>query len=396
MTEGSRRVFLDVTSASSQVMVTGVQRVVRAIGRVLREDPGVDPVFAVWSKAAGSYYRVNPIEEARLERIFEPGIHRSVRWAKVARTWRRRRFYWGWVRRGDAVDPFASGFEEFWIPEIFPDRRVDWLRERMHREERPRAVGFFHDAITLEHPEWTPASRVPGFAGYLEGLALLDLVVAPSETSAGALRRAWKDGREAPIRIEPWPVGIIGMRRNPDLNLERPTILSVGSLEPRKNHLRLLDAAVEVARSGLRFRLMLIGRPVYPYAKEVFAKFREARASGVDLTWAPEVTDAGLASAYAGAWFTVFPSLAEGFGLPVDESLWFGRPCICSGSGAVGERTGRGGCLTVDVERVEAIRDGMMRLLTERETLLRLIRQAQARDFPDWEGLVRRVLLSRG
>lgn len=397
MTGERHRIFVDVTSAASQVMLTGVQRIVRSIARVARADPEVDPVFATWSDPVGGYFRLRPMETARLERIFDSGIHGSRQFAKWSRIWRRRRMYWNRFRTQDRVDPYAGGFDQVWIPEIFPDRRVEWFRARLGSDAGLRTIAFFHDAITLQHPEWTPPGRLPGFGDYLDCLASMDRVVAPSESSARALRGIWETdgvGKGPAIRVEPWPIAFRGPRRTPDLNLDRPCILSVGSLEPRKNHLRLLDAAMEVAKTGLQFRLVLIGRAVRPHTPAVFAKFKQVRAAGVDLVWSPQVTDQALADAYAAAWFTVFPSLAEGYGLPVDESLWFGRPCICSDRGAVGERSLEGGCLTVDVERVDALSAGILRLLTERETLLRLIRQARARSFPDWESLFRRILLS--
>jgi len=48
------------------------------------------------------------------------------------------------------------------------------------------------------------------------------------------------------------------------------------------------------------------------------------------------------------ALFTVYPSLMEGFGIPILESLWHGKPCVCGGNGALGEVARGGGCLIVD------------------------------------------------
>jgi glycosyltransferase involved in cell wall biosynthesis len=78
------------------------------------------------------------------------------------------------------------------------------------------------------------------------------------------------------------------------------------------------------------------------------------------------VSDAVLHESYQSAKFTVFPSRAEGFGLPVLESLWHGRPVICDSSGAVGELAAGGGCLTVDVSQPAELAVSIRTLLEER------------------------------
>ncbi len=84
------------------------------------------------------------------------------------------------------------------------------------------------------------------------------------------------------------------------------------------------------------------------------------------------VDDATLEEAYAAAAFTVYPSVAEGFGLPVGESVARGVPCICSGRGALGEAARGGGCLTLDTMDATSLESANARLLCspdERPTL---------------------------
>ncbi len=283
-----------------------------------------------------------------------------------------------------------------WIPEIFSDGRASWWSECLGREREWRSTAFFHDALTLLNPEWSSSRRRDRFTDYLRTLASFDRVVSPSRTSADALKDFWGETSEEAkeVLVEAWPVSFQGKRQFSDLRIDRPSVLSVGTIEPRKNHLALLDAFTRIGKSGLKVRLHLIGRPVYPHATEVIAKFRQVRESGVELLWQERASDDELVAAYRSSWFTVYPSLAEGYGLPIDESLWHGCPVICSNDGAIGERAGHGGCFPTEVADAEAIAVAAERLLTERETLVRLIRQARQRTFGTWESFVNKLLVS--
>ena len=95
--------------------------------------------------------------------------------------------------------------------------------------------------------------------------------------------------------------------------------------------------------------------------------------------------DAALARAYAEATFTVYPSLLEGFGLPVLESLQYGKPCLCSSQGALGESAREGGCLTLDPVDAPSLAAAIRRLLTEPATLTTLTMAAQSRTFRTWD-----------
>jgi len=96
------------------------------------------------------------------------------------------------------------------------------------------------------------------------------------------------------------------------------------------------------------------------------------------------VTDAALGAAYAQATFTVYPSLIEGFGLPVLESLAHGRPCICSGRGALGESARGGGCLTLERVAPADLAAAISHLLGAPAERARLTAEARARRFRTW------------
>jgi glycosyltransferase involved in cell wall biosynthesis len=162
----------------------------------------------------------------------------------------------------------------------------------------------------------------------------------------------------------------------------RPVLLSVSAKRPHKNLARLLDAIAAIP-AGQRPALVL---PGYPTAHETELRQRAA-ALGLsrDVVFLPWVATEALEGLYRLAAGFVFPSLHEGFGLPVLEAMARGVPVACSASGAVGEVAGRA-ALTFDPNDTREIRDAIERLLgDEREAdRLREAGRARARTFT-WE-----------
>jgi glycosyltransferase involved in cell wall biosynthesis len=144
---------------------------------------------------------------------------------------------------------------------------------------------------------------------------------------------------------------------------EEPSyILYVGNLHPRKNIVRLLDAYVKVCRSGtFPHRLRIVGQATW-MAGEVFAAVRESEfASRVDFTG--YVSYEKLASLYQNAAVCVYPSLYEGFGLPVLEAMACGCPVVCSNTTSVPEVAGDA-CVLVNPESSIEIAQGIRSILS--------------------------------
>jgi glycosyltransferase involved in cell wall biosynthesis len=161
-------------------------------------------------------------------------------------------------------------------------------------------------------------------------------------------------------------------------------VLSVGSIEGRKNHRALLDACEGLWREGQKFELQLIGLAQPATGAAALARIRELQSAGRPLRYAGPLPDAMLQAAYADCAFTVYPSLVEGFGLPVIESLAHGKPCICSGRGALGEVARDGGCLALEKVEAADLEAALRRLLENPAELARLAASARARTFRSW------------
>jgi glycosyltransferase involved in cell wall biosynthesis len=96
--------------------------------------------------------------------------------------------------------------------------------------------------------------------------------------------------------------------------------------------------------------------------------------------------DAELAASYAAARATVFPTIAEGCGLPLLESLWAGVPCVGSDLPALRENADGGGCLSVPVGDRAAWKAALGRVLTDEALTARLEEEARTRALPTWAG----------
>jgi len=278
---------------------------------------------------------------------------------------------------------------------------ADWLltAEVFAPDERPgfdeflqsRAVqtaAIFHDAIPLKLPQITWPQSVARHPSYMKVLASFDRVWAVSAASRDELTGFWKwQGLEKTARTEVLTLGADFngadrvTRRSPASVL---SLLCVGILEPRKNQLLLLDAATELWGEGLRFELHLVGRVNPHFGAPIVRRIQSLRRKFSSLRYHQAANDAKVGQLYAAARASVFPTRAEGCGLPLLESLWQGVPCVCSDLPSLRENSAGGGCLTVATHDVAAWTFALRRILLDDSLHARLVRDAVSRPLPTW------------
>jgi len=109
----------------------------------------------------------------------------------------------------------------------------------------------------------------------------------------------------------------------------------VGTIEARKNHILVVRTWRELLRSGVSLpKLVFAGKWGWKI-DELFDEVSGLRSEGDHLRIIEGPTDSELAALYHGALFTVFPSKYEGWGLPVRESLFYGRVCIAAHNSSI-------------------------------------------------------------
>jgi glycosyltransferase involved in cell wall biosynthesis len=146
------------------------------------------------------------------------------------------------------------------------------------------------------------------------------------------------------------------------LGIDRPFLLFVGQMKLRKNILRILEAFARMRERRVDIALVLVGRR--GHTSEGMDELIAHHGLAPHLFELGHVDDVLLPSLYSAAYGLVFPSLNEGFGLPVLEAMACGTPVLTSNTSALPEIAGDA-ALLVDPTSVEAITDGLNRLLDD-------------------------------
>ncbi|KKU53318.1 MAG: hypothetical protein A3G60_03335 [Candidatus Ryanbacteria bacterium RIFCSPLOWO2_12_FULL_47_9c] len=142
-------------------------------------------------------------------------------------------------------------------------------------------------------------------------------------------------------------------------NLPNHYFLAVGSLNPRKNIENLIGAFDIFSNSNKDFKLVLLGTQGWKN-KRVLSKIRE----NSNILWLGVVPESDLPGIYKAATIFVFPSLCEGFGLPVIESMACGTPVITSNTSAMKEVASDAALLIDPLNKVD-IAEKMVRLASD-------------------------------
>jgi glycosyltransferase involved in cell wall biosynthesis len=154
---------------------------------------------------------------------------------------------------------------------------------------------------------------------------------------------------------------------------EQPYILALSRLEPRKNFVRLIEAyAAARAEARLPHRLVIGGRKGWLY-DEIFARVQGLGLQN-EVLFPGFVEEADLPALYSGAAFFAYPSLYEGFGLPIVEALACGTPVLTADNSCLPEAGGPG-AIYVQAEDVTSMAEGIVRLATD-DALRRQLAQA--------------------
>jgi glycosyltransferase involved in cell wall biosynthesis len=163
--------------------------------------------------------------------------------------------------------------------------------------------------------------------------------------------------------------------------ITRPYLLFVGNLEPRKNLNTLIEAFRSLKREhGLPHMLVIVGQKAWMYSGIFASILREGLEGDVLLTG--YVEQAELPGLYAGADAFVYPSLYEGFGIPVLEAMAAGVPVVASDRASIPEIAG-GAASLFDAEKPEMLCQALLKVLRDpgtRETLIERGRR-RAQDF---------------
>jgi glycosyltransferase involved in cell wall biosynthesis len=258
-----------------------------------------------------------------------------------------------------------------------------------------------HDVSYLEHPQYFTRFRAMQLKLTVKrSVHAAARVLTPSEFSRDAILRHYAIDERKVVVIpnaaasvfRPIERQVAAASVERKFGIHEPFVLMVGDLQPRKNHLGLLNAFEDVMRAfpQLRHRLVFVGKETW-YSKELH---RAVSASSVAdrVTFTGFVEDADLLHFYGACDLVVFPSFYEGFGLPILEGMACARAVICSNVTAMPE-VADGAAILFDPTSTTEIARAVSDVLLDSELRMRLERLGTQRAAQfSWEQAARRTL----
>jgi len=320
-----------------------------------------------------------------------------------------------YVAKPDAPSHLSERILTRWVSEN-PYKRLALDLPRGMREDRPELlhvqytgplftkvplVVSVHDVSYLELPDFfTRFRREQLKLTVLRTVKKAAAVLTPSEFSRRAILDHYNLDESKVVVV---PNAVSSQFRPMDrcaalkaveeqFGVRGPFVLTVGDLQPRKNHLGLLKAFEEAVRAHpqLPHQLVFVGKETW-YSKDLHRAVERSSIGG-RVHFTGFVEDSALVSFYAGCDLFVFPSFYEGFGLPILEAMACGRAVACSNTTAMPEVADAAGILfdpSSTGEMVRAISD----VLLDAELRQRLERLgAQRASLFSWEKAAERTL----
>ena len=327
-----RRLYIDATYLYSTHINTGIQRVVRNIIAQLKEhtdNQGIELATVALVNGA-----ILPIDRERLIDFQK----RSGLYTVLQRIWRKITLYFASFFRGETVykDDILLMLDSSWHLHVWPS--VAYARQR-----GAKVIGVVYDLIPVTHPEFCDDVMEYYFTRwYKKSTDYFDGYLAISQTVMHNLEDYFAslqiDTRR--YRFDSFPLGADFDRQNRGEEEIRPSLLSlfqkshsvyltVATIEPRKNHRYAFEAMQRVWDQGLEPVWLIVGRPGWK-TEELQSEMRNHKAYKDKLWIFSDLSDRELHYCYRHAKALVYPSIIEGYGLPIIESLKNELPVLAS------------------------------------------------------------------
>ncbi|MCC7337659.1 MAG: glycosyltransferase family 4 protein [Pirellulaceae bacterium] len=392
-----QRIFIDATYTLASGKNSGIERVVRSLLRESEQlaGTGVIPQPQSIVSIDGKFYAPNAQQLALFSKpaamhanvlASMPWIYRAAarvvcaaipsrklrKWAlpqaghlglfKLPHNWYEERVRRQIVRQCTPLD-FRSGDlvllpDAYWVNRL---RSSVWTAAGQVRAQGGMIATLLYDLIPLTHPEFVGPRRHAAFLDYLKKtVEHSDLLLAISDTVRDQVASflptitesdtpACRDVRSIQLGAELESVqGPVREEVRALFAQEQVPYLMVATFDPRKNHRYLLDAFELLWESQPDLKLCLVGR-IGSRCDEIVQRITQHPRLGKNLFLFSDLSDAELHHCYNGARGVIFPSIVEGFGLPIVESLWFGKRTFVSDT-PIHREVGRDDCCYFSLE----------------------------------------------
>ena len=264
------------------------------------------------------------------------------------------------------------------------------------RFRRARLINQVHDLTFYTHPQWhTGKTSTLLTATAPAACRAADLVITDCEFVRDQVIRMFgvpaDRVRSVPLPLDPdfhlMPEDAARALVAGRFGLSGPFVLHVSTIEPRKNQVRLIEAFEALRAAGFPGKLVLAGPDGWKCGA-IVDRIRHSRESAA-IRRVTGASDNDLVALYRASAFTAFPSLSEGFGYPLLESMACGRACVTSTHPALLE-LGGDATLAVPAEDAAALGDAMIRLWRDEGLRRKLevagLERSKSYAFEAWAG----------
>ncbi len=401
------RIFIDATYTLASGKNSGIERVVRSIWRESSElaKAGTIPSPQQIVSIGGKFYAPDAEQMALFSR--PAAMHANVlsmtpQWYRtganvacsVLRSHKLRKWilpqagHLGWfklphnrfetrVRQqiASSCQPLQFGPRDlillpdaYWVNRL---RGSVWPATEVARAQGGLIASIIYDLIPLTHSQFVGTKRRDAFLDYLKQAARhSDLLLAISQTVRDQVAdflptiaqpedRFCQDIRPFQLGAElSSEVGPVRCEVEKLFTGDEPPYLMVATFDPRKNHEYLIDAFEQLWKSRPDLKLCLVGR-IGSRCDAIVERIVQHPRLNKSLFLFSDLTDAELHHCYAGARGVIFPSIVEGFGLPIVESLWFGKRTFVSDT-PIHREVGLEDCCYFDLEHPSSLVDELL------------------------------------
>lgn len=258
---------------------------------------------------------------------------------------------------------------KFYLPELmFLDERIISIYVVLRKLGLVKIKMLIHDAIPLTFPQYVASPTIAGYVKYTRLALLADEIMCPTlyeSRNVGRILKAIDFSFDKEIKVlnlsgevtDKGRVDILGAKsRNGNLK-----ILILGSLDPRKNQIGMLQAIEDFNKGNyVQISLSIVAGGEW-LSDEIHEQIERTRISGIPIKVLKSLSDEMLIEEFLDSDILMFCSFAEGFGLPIAEAGYLGLPVVTSRGGAMEEVASRfcSKFTLVDPKSIQSMSNGL-------------------------------------
>ena len=215
---------------------------------------------------------------------------------------------------------------------------------------------YVHDLLPIHHPEYFSRDLVWKFRNFVPLIEVADVILVSNEDVKAQVEAEFKKSQ---VHVAALPSTYTQTTSTSELSSR---FLMVGTIEPRKNYISVLESFEKLHVLHPEIELRLVGNLGWKYT-DIVARISRLQHQGLNLHWLKNLNDEELRLEYQQALALLYPSHYEGYGLPIVEALSQSTPVITSNRPAMRLFERLGGVTLINPDNSDELFDEMQRLL---------------------------------